>query len=372
MRAGVSDRVRSRRILASDRAAARYARRMCVDDAGDAREPAFESDRDRMDRRPRRLLRHGRRPARRGEPAAPRHRRRLPSRARSGDARRVSTLPRRHRPRGAAVLGRAAIRGAAPAGGRPVVGRRDGVLPLAARRHRRRGRSTDRGRVGARRQGRSRRALSVGRPGARRACPTTSGGGSTAPRSSTCIRRPIRGASSASARTSTSGAPTGSTPTTTRCRRRVDPRGPEEGKRRASRGGSWRHDVKVTRCAARSSIPPRMRYADYGFRLRAPRIGDRLLMRGELARLPDGAVGAQVPRSEAACHRIPTAQHPRRLDHRLELPRRDLGVVHRPIREGPEPAVRVEPDPLRRVELERALDAPRDLVRALDRGRCAG
>ena len=50
----------------------------------------------------------------------------------------------------------------------------------------------------------------------------------------------------------------------------IDPRGPEEGKRRASRGGSWRHDIKVTRCAARSSIPPRMRYADYGFRLRAP------------------------------------------------------------------------------------------------------
>ena len=51
----------------------------------------------------------------------------------------------------------------------------------------------------------------------------------------------------------------------------VDPRGPEEGRRRASRGGSWRHDIKVTRCAARSSIPPRMRYADYGFRLRARR-----------------------------------------------------------------------------------------------------
>jgi formylglycine-generating enzyme required for sulfatase activity len=53
----------------------------------------------------------------------------------------------------------------------------------------------------------------------------------------------------------------------------VDPRGPAEpvkGNRRASRGGSWRHDVKVTRCAARSSIPPHMRYADYGFRLRAP------------------------------------------------------------------------------------------------------
>jgi formylglycine-generating enzyme required for sulfatase activity len=50
----------------------------------------------------------------------------------------------------------------------------------------------------------------------------------------------------------------------------TDPGGPAEGRRRASRGGSWRHDVKVTRCAARSSIPPTMRYADYGFRLRAP------------------------------------------------------------------------------------------------------
>jgi formylglycine-generating enzyme required for sulfatase activity len=49
----------------------------------------------------------------------------------------------------------------------------------------------------------------------------------------------------------------------------ADPRGPESGKRRASRGGSWRHDIRVTRCAARSSIPPHLRYADYGFRLRA-------------------------------------------------------------------------------------------------------
>ena len=51
---------------------------------------------------------------------------------------------------------------------------------------------------------------------------------------------------------------------------RHDPGGPEAGRRRASRGGSWRHAVKVTRCAARSSIPPQMRYPDYGFRLRAP------------------------------------------------------------------------------------------------------
>ena len=48
-----------------------------------------------------------------------------------------------------------------------------------------------------------------------------------------------------------------------------DPRGPEKGRRRSSRGGSWRHEVKVTRCAARSSIPPHFRYPDYGFRLRA-------------------------------------------------------------------------------------------------------
>ena len=46
-----------------------------------------------------------------------------------------------------------------------------------------------------------------------------------------------------------------------------NPRGPEAGERRASRGGSWRHHIKVTRCAARSSIPPAFQYADYGFRL---------------------------------------------------------------------------------------------------------
>mgnify|MGYP001331369999 CR=1 FL=1 len=46
-----------------------------------------------------------------------------------------------------------------------------------------------------------------------------------------------------------------------------NPRGPEQGDRRASRGGSWRHHVKVSRCAARSSIPPSFQYADYGFRV---------------------------------------------------------------------------------------------------------
>ena len=46
-----------------------------------------------------------------------------------------------------------------------------------------------------------------------------------------------------------------------------NPPGPATGRRRASRGGSWRHHIKVSRCAARSSIPPEFQYADYGFRV---------------------------------------------------------------------------------------------------------
>ena len=48
-----------------------------------------------------------------------------------------------------------------------------------------------------------------------------------------------------------------------------NPQGPPTGSRRASRGGSWRHHIKVTRTAARSSIPPEFKYADYGFRVAA-------------------------------------------------------------------------------------------------------
>ena len=46
-----------------------------------------------------------------------------------------------------------------------------------------------------------------------------------------------------------------------------NPQGPDQGKRKASRGGSWRHQIKISRCSARSSIPPEFRYADYGFRV---------------------------------------------------------------------------------------------------------
>jgi formylglycine-generating enzyme required for sulfatase activity len=37
--------------------------------------------------------------------------------------------------------------------------------------------------------------------------------------------------------------------------------------RRASRGGSWRHQIKISRCDARSSLPPELHYSDYGFRV---------------------------------------------------------------------------------------------------------
>jgi formylglycine-generating enzyme required for sulfatase activity len=48
-----------------------------------------------------------------------------------------------------------------------------------------------------------------------------------------------------------------------------NPLGPATGLRRASRGGAWRHHIKIARCAARSSLPPDFRYADYGFRVAA-------------------------------------------------------------------------------------------------------
>ena len=216
-------------------------------------------------------FRHGRRSARRGEPGAPGRRRRLPSRARSGDARRVSALSRRHRARGAAVLGRAAIRGAAPARGRPVVGRRDGVLRLAARRRRRRRRSTDRGGVGARRQGRSRRGRIPGASRGRRSVPDYERRWLDGPEIVDLYPSPHPWGFLGLGENVHEWCADWFDADYYLVSPAVDPRGPDEGKRRASRGGSWRHDVKVTRCAARSSIPPRMRYADYGFRLRLRR-----------------------------------------------------------------------------------------------------
>jgi formylglycine-generating enzyme len=46
-----------------------------------------------------------------------------------------------------------------------------------------------------------------------------------------------------------------------------NPLGPSSGSRKVSRGGSWRHKIKFSRCAARSSLNPAFSYADYGFRV---------------------------------------------------------------------------------------------------------
>ena len=51
------------------------------------------------------------------------------------------------------------------------------------------------------------------------------------------------------------------------CSPERDPQGPPGGSRRASRGGAWRHQIKVSRCSARSSLDPAFRYNDYGFRV---------------------------------------------------------------------------------------------------------
>ena len=50
-----------------------------------------------------------------------------------------------------------------------------------------------------------------------------------------------------------------------------NPTGPASGIRRVSRGGSWRHAVTLSSCAARSRLDPSFRYTDYGFRVAADR-----------------------------------------------------------------------------------------------------
>jgi len=60
-----------------------------------------------------------------------------------------------------------------------------------------------------------------------------------------------------------------------------NPLGPESGTRRVSRGGSWRHQIKASRAAHRSSLPPEFRYTDYGFRVVRG-------LRGDLPRRADG------------------------------------------------------------------------------------
>ena len=46
-----------------------------------------------------------------------------------------------------------------------------------------------------------------------------------------------------------------------------NPPGPPTGSRRVSRGGAWRHQDPWSPVAHRSSLPPHLRYSDYGFRV---------------------------------------------------------------------------------------------------------
>jgi formylglycine-generating enzyme required for sulfatase activity len=46
-----------------------------------------------------------------------------------------------------------------------------------------------------------------------------------------------------------------------------NPLGPAHGTRRVSRGGAWRHQDPWSPVAHRSSLPPDLRYSDYGFRV---------------------------------------------------------------------------------------------------------
>lgn len=45
-----------------------------------------------------------------------------------------------------------------------------------------------------------------------------------------------------------------------------NPTGPESGARRVARGGAWRHGIRFSRCAARSSLAPDKQFSDFGFR----------------------------------------------------------------------------------------------------------
>jgi len=46
-----------------------------------------------------------------------------------------------------------------------------------------------------------------------------------------------------------------------------NPRGPSSGRRRVSRGGAWRHRDPWSPVTHRSSLPPGLRYSDYGLRV---------------------------------------------------------------------------------------------------------
>ena len=101
--------------------------------------------------------------------------------------------------------------------------------------------------------------------------PTIPGAGKQGQSPSAFSRR-TRTGFSMSETTCTNGAPIGTKRITMRALPRTKIRaGHRRELERASRGGSWRHHIKVSRrTAARSSIPAEFKYADYGFRIARP------------------------------------------------------------------------------------------------------
>src|SRR5256885_4141757 len=66
-----------------------------------------------------------------------------------------------------------------------------------------------------------------------------------------------------------------------------NPPGPDNGVRRASRGGAWRHAYTMCRVTLRSKLDPSLRYNDYGFRV--ARVVTDFVQRGMAGTSPSSA-----------------------------------------------------------------------------------
>ena len=182
----------------------------------------------------------------------------IPSGRHAGDARAVRAVPRKRRGGGAALVERSGVRRSRSARGRCHLGGR-GRVHAVARPHARRALApADRSGVGV---GRPRRPRAGRDRLGRRAAPGRGAGrsarGAVARRARHAERfRPLRHGHDRARVVCGLVRPVRSA--------RAEP---EEGARRASRGGSWRHRVRWSPPSARSSLPPSSRYADYGFRV---------------------------------------------------------------------------------------------------------
>jgi hypothetical protein len=175
--------------------------------------------------------------------------------------RRVRGLSRGGRCGSPALVERFALQRSATARGRGQLVRSGAVLRLALQQPRRAPSLAYRGRVG---EGSARRgSTTLAFPGAANSPPPDA---STAPLASRKVRR-TRWGWSRSPASATNGASTGRDPGYYAVSPERNPTGPSHGSRRVSRGGAWRHQDPWSPVAHRSSLPPDLRYSDYGFRV---------------------------------------------------------------------------------------------------------